>query len=139
MSPIRITGFVLSFFSLLAMAGCKGEKVDVVGIVCTEPDLFKSFLKARVYELEKYETPIKDAEIFIALDKEGKDKVPGCETRSNKEGKYRISTKKAPISAGEQYYLIIRKNGFQTIAQKISIGPFAHFVKNVAVLKKNKE
>jgi hypothetical protein len=81
--------------------------------------------------------PIKDATIELAFDKNGKLLIEGFAARSDANGRYTIPTKgipRSPTERGKDYYIIIRKDGFEPIIRKLGIGSRSQYLRNTAVL-----
>jgi hypothetical protein len=83
------------------------------------------------------DTPVAEAVVFLAYDDAGHNAIEGYEARTGSGGSYSIDTKGLPKSQQPDgvYYLVVKKPGYQTIVQRIGIGPMSHFVQNTVILK----
>ena len=129
-------------FALLfaALSGCVGQQdpksFEIRGTVATSKDLSDSFLGPPSPGTE--DQRVAGATIILAFDEGGTQQVKGCYAESEKDGSYQIKAEKVPASPtkyGNDYYLIVKKEGFAPLAQQISVGPFSQDSRNTVWLK----
>jgi hypothetical protein len=122
----------------LWLAGCDdGKKQGVQGKVCTVPNLIESVWYNEISTRDE-EVPVPDAKVFLAFDLAGADPVPGCITRSDSGGFYKLDTEKVPAakSPSGDYYLIVQKEGFALFTHPFRFGPMFGYLRNTVVLKR---
>jgi hypothetical protein len=123
---------------LFCCNGCFKDTTDVVGIVGSEEGIAESVIFARDYRFGQAETPVANAVVFLSFDEEGRRKIKGYETHTDKEGKYRIKTDGIPPGAEPTkyyYFLHVQKPGYEPFVGEISIQAFSHYVRNKVILK----
>ena len=83
--------------------------------------------------------PIQGARITIAFDENGKELVPGLEAKSNATGDYRIPVRSVPPPKDPHgsYFLIVRKDGYDTFVLAVTFGPHSRYWQNTIVLRKS--
>jgi hypothetical protein len=122
----------------LFLAGCDdGKKQGVQGKVCTVPNLLESGMYSDISTSDE-EVPVPDAKVFLAFDLAGADPVPGCITRSDSGGFYKLDTEKVPAakSPSGDYYLIVQKEGFELFTHPFRFGPMFGYLRNTVLLKR---
>jgi hypothetical protein len=126
-------------FVFLALPGCNtSEGLELHGIVVTCPNLADSFLGTSIRELDGDLTPIAGAKVKLSLDKEGNKLLKGYDAESNSKGLYTIKLDGMPRSEteyGNDYYLIIEKDGYDPVISHISIGVLGTYMRNTIFLK----
>jgi len=104
-------------------------------VVYTVPGLKQSILLTDIQKDKDYK-PIGGAKVVLAFDKGGEKPVAGFEAESDGSGEYHIDTTNIPApQIGDEYYLIVSKEGFAPITQGVTIGSFSRYQRNTALLK----
>jgi hypothetical protein len=110
-------------------------------VVSVKHEIIGSYMLARTYDLDDEQTPIPGARIYLAFDKMGEKPVPGYEARSDDNGLYEIDTKDIPPGEGgsNRYFVVVEKEGYETLTQETGLGFMAPYTKNTAVMKRLKQ
>ncbi len=122
-----------------ALSGCRKARYEepIEGIVCVERhEVIQSYLLPGNDEPGDCD-PIAKAKIELAFDKEAKNLVKGFHAESDAKGRYRIQIKDIPRSEteyGNDYYLIVTKDGYERLVAEIRIGPRSSSQRNTVVL-----
>jgi hypothetical protein len=122
---------------LMAAVGCRGSKqTGITGYVFAKNDIAHSYILGGSFVDPDY-TPNAGARVCLALDKEGKRIVNGCEVESDATGRYHLDTKDCPPATNfsGDYYLVVQKEGYEPFTHRISVGPLAPYRENRIVLK----
>jgi hypothetical protein len=131
---------VMISIALLPISGCQSSnRLELRGIVVTSLKLADSFLGTSVREPDGDLTPIAGAKVKLSLDEGGLMPLQGYETESNSEGYYKINLDAIPRSQtkyGNDYYLIVEKDGYKPLSCRISIGPYGNYMTNTVYLQR---
>jgi hypothetical protein len=110
------------------LSGCNGNTPDINGtVVWSQSDPSDSIMLGEFSMRPEY-TPLAGATVLLAVDREGQQPVPGSQTTSDAQGRYTIKTQGLPRSAteyGNDYYLIVMKEGYRSLRVAVTTGPFA--------------
>jgi hypothetical protein len=120
--------------------GCNSspEGLELQGIVVTYPNLADSFLGTSIRDTDEELTPIAGAKVKLSLDKEGHKLLKGYEAESNPKGLYTIKLAglpRSPTEYGNDYYLIVEKDGYDPLITRLTIGARAVYMRNTVFLK----
>jgi hypothetical protein len=130
-------------WAILLFAGCNqsSESITIEGYVCTRPELaLSSYLTTRDNRGDSVYLCVKRAKVYLAFDKQ-KNVLPAAVTYSDGQGNYRLIliNPPQPTDPDGYYYLVVEKNGFETLVEPIFFGPNSRDKKNSIVLKHVKE
>jgi hypothetical protein len=141
---VKITTAMAFVFLASQMIGCQGcprsdavKEVDIQGVVVTAPNLSESFLGVEVH-LPQDAKPVAGARVYLAFDQGGQSAIAGCSATSDSAGKYGIRGRASASSTryGNDYFLIVEKEGYRRLSQAVSVGPFSQDGRNTAWLKR---
>jgi hypothetical protein len=133
---------VVAIIGVVIPLGCfgKNDEYPITGVVCmnpTETDSGSSYILT-TNSLPEDCIPIPNATIYLSSDKEGRKMIKGFDTQSDLQGRYKIVLTNIPKSStryGNDYFLIAKKDGYQTVSQAIKIGPLSRYLDNTIVLR----
>jgi hypothetical protein len=132
---------VVISIALLAIPGCKTSKaLELKGVVVTSQNLGDSFLGTSIREMDGDLTPIVGAKVRLSFDEVGEALLQGYEAESSSDGSYTINLNAIPPSQtryGNDYYLIVEKDGYKPLTYHISIGPRGIYMMNTVFLRCN--
>jgi hypothetical protein len=116
-------------------AGCRPVSSEITGVVCTRSDVTRSYLLSTDLPDPEH-VALRGATVYLSSNDVGKDAIDGTVCLSDKDGRYRIPT--AALS-GESYFLVVKKEGFETLIRRVRMGPLSRYNRNTAVLKALKD
>jgi hypothetical protein len=106
-------------------------------VVASKHEITGSYLRPRTDSMHDDDTAIPGAKVYLAFDEKGERPVPGYEARSDDEGLYEIDTKDIPPSERKygEYFLVVEKEGYQSVRRETGLRFMAPYITNTAVLK----
>jgi hypothetical protein len=131
MRPARYGGAALIGLSL-CLTGCDGSKNrGVVGIVVSNPEADQSTIR-HGFHIIPNDILVEGAKVYLAFDSQGREPIPGCEATSDAKGRYKIDTKNIPPprNPSGDYYLVVRKEGYEFYVRPIAIGVLSDYQQN---------
>jgi hypothetical protein len=137
-----ISPTVIAIIIVVVPLGCLGKNDEdpITGVVCTVPNDTEpgSSYLLTFDSMPENSIPVPNASIYLSSDKEGSKMIKGYNTQSDSKGRYEIRLTNIPKSAtryGNDYYLIVKKGGYQVLSRKIKIGPLSRYLTNTIVLR----
>jgi hypothetical protein len=82
-------------------------------------------------------SPVTDARVYLALDEQTNHVIAGTETLTDDSGLYAIELPFLPAASDPYgyYFLVVKKDGYETLVSAVTVGAFAKYQSNTGVLK----
>ena len=138
---IIVVHCVLGILASAMLVGCRNSSLKIAGSVCTGPEYIASFVTGGGDAISEGHFPVGEAVVFIAQIQNADVPIDGFQTKSKVDGSYSISLDGLPPSTAEnkEYYLIVKKDGFETAKVSFGTGRLSKYLRNTVVLQKSKD
>jgi hypothetical protein len=126
----------LLFAVSVLIHGCDDSKLrGISGKVYTDSELSRSIILSGDITENSYK-PVVGADVLLTFDSSGLRIIAGSNVKTDSSGAYHINTTKLPppTDPSGNYYLVVKKDGYETFVHAVRIGMMSSYQQNRVVL-----